>query len=336
MLLLVLVPFVVLLGHSILQAVSEQAFGCTSPLMLVHYHKTGHDASRVIAHALNQLLAIEFTESMSRPGAPVSTCHDLVAGALWQSCHGIRASPDLLCRPFPHRLRVVHFVRDPFDMIVSAFLYHRQNPPPEPWILSRHPCSPKRRILPVLVRFAASIRISYSQLAAVDGLCHRLLPPSTSFHQALQSMSMSDAVRLVATWMIVGQGDILRMAANSVSLAGLSPTARSPRHLSLQLSDLNSAPNRTIGRLVSWLQSAPGSMRERNLGDALTQRFRKAYEHAASKTTKRHVTGDTVSREERAQLVAALEADLVLRPVLCTAVRALANGSGSSTSACHT
>ena len=33
-------------------------------------------------------------------------------------------------RSTPSPARIVHFVRNPFDMIVSAYLYHKQNPPP--------------------------------------------------------------------------------------------------------------------------------------------------------------------------------------------------------------
>ena len=31
-------------------------------------------------------------------------------------------------------LRILHFIRNPIDTVISAYLYHSQLPPPEDWI----------------------------------------------------------------------------------------------------------------------------------------------------------------------------------------------------------
>ena len=126
--------------------------------MLVQYHKTGHHASRVIASVLREVLSVRFADVMSRPDgkdpSQQASCQFLVAGAPWQSCYGVQASPDLACRPFPRRLGVVHFVRDPVAMVLSAYLYHAQQPPPESWVHSRHVCPSPRRLDPGVCRRA--------------------------------------------------------------------------------------------------------------------------------------------------------------------------------------
>jgi hypothetical protein len=35
-----------------------------------------------------------------------------------------------------HQFRIAHFVRDPLDLVLSAYLFHTQNPPPEVWIMN--------------------------------------------------------------------------------------------------------------------------------------------------------------------------------------------------------
>ena len=192
----------------------------------MHYHKTGHDASRAIASALGDVLRVTFADVMSRPSGAAATCLDLVAGAPWQSCFGVQASPDLLCRPFPRHLRIVHFVREPIEMIISALLYHSQQPPPEGWVLTRRPCpaaaaasssSATMPLTPSLRRFAATVGVPLSDLSAVAALCHTLQPANASFHHAIRTLPRPAAARLVAAWLLLSQGDLLRMGANAMS-----------------------------------------------------------------------------------------------------------------------
>lgn len=59
-----------------------------------------------------------------------------------------QAAPDLLCsgaalaKVLPEKARIVHFVRNVFDMVVSSFLYHSQDPTPEQWArkMAASPC----------------------------------------------------------------------------------------------------------------------------------------------------------------------------------------------------
>lgn len=37
-------------------------------------------------------------------------------------------------------LALLHFVRNPLSLIISAFLYHTQDPPPEKWIETMKVC----------------------------------------------------------------------------------------------------------------------------------------------------------------------------------------------------
>ena len=323
---LLLVPLLVFFGYSAFNGAEKRGFGCDSPLLLVHYHKTGHDASRVIASALSSSLSITFDDVMSRPDAPATTCHNLVGGAAWQSCYGVQASPDLLCRPFPLQLRVVHFERQPTETVISAYLYHSQEPPPEPWVHSRHPCAVRTRPTQALRRFADAAGVPSGQLEAVTALCHQLQPPNASFHQALRSLPASAGVRLVATWMISSQGDLLRMAANSRSLANVA-SRRAGEHVShyaIDLGELSQSAPRVLSGLATWLHNSSigmgtalrGEERTKRLADDLTSRFVSAQTSAARKSERRHVTHELASQKERARLSEALATDPTLSPVL--------------------
>ena len=256
---LALVPLLVFAAHTHLASALDDGFGCEAPLMLVQYHKTGHDASRVIARVLGELWHVEFADVMSRPDGHSRTllpCQFLVAGSPWQSCYGVQASPDLSCRPFPPRLRVLHFVREPVEMAISAYLYHSQSPPPEPWVLHRPPCA--RRIDPTVHRFAAALDLPFRHVEAVSALCHSLQPKNWSFHHALRTLPPSSAVRLAASWLITSQADVLRMAANAQSLRRLPPAAFNGSAFTLPMTRLSRNAPHALRELASWLQLPRG------------------------------------------------------------------------------
>ena len=162
-----------------------------------------------------------------------------------------------------------------------------------------------------------------AQLEAVTALCHQLQPRNASFHQALRSLPPRAAVRLVATWMLTTQGDVLRMAANSVSLASL-PRRSTSSHHAIDLTDLSHSASPILSGLVGWLHNgsdgahtaAHDAPRVQQLTAALTSHFVEAQREAARKSSKRHVTRGLASPKERAQLAEALTTDRVLAPVL--------------------
>lgn len=117
--------------------------------LFIHYHKTGHDLSHKIVSKivgrchLSEVIAPKrqsiFNTSFkayidSYDGLPkdILVTNDIiysVAGAFafnWTAAFQHNA----------HKTRIIHFVRDPFETVLSGYLYHTQEPPPptEGWM----------------------------------------------------------------------------------------------------------------------------------------------------------------------------------------------------------
>merc|ERR1719506_2289255 len=69
------------------------------------------------------------------------SCPSLVASTEHRQL--VMEAPDLsectVGSTFPADMKVVHFVRDPYRMAVSGYLYHTQDPTPETWVLDKLP-----------------------------------------------------------------------------------------------------------------------------------------------------------------------------------------------------
>mmetsp|Transcript_45729 Transcript_45729/g.110824 ORF Transcript_45729/g.110824 Transcript_45729/m.110824 type:complete len:681 (-) Transcript_45729:143-2185(-) len=152
--------------------------------------------------------------------------------------------------PFPswETTKIVHFVRDPFDMALSNYLYHSQRPTPEHWVLARHlnPCATSdefiKFVLKELTGSSSSSRRDYSlpnvnitkdELLQVSKLCryyrrdHPL--PNTkpnvtrAFYGLLLRLPPYDGFRMATTHFLLAQhaasgGDLLRMPNNILRL----------------------------------------------------------------------------------------------------------------------
>ena len=70
------------------------------------------------------------------------------------------------------KLQVVHFVRDPIDMIISSYLYHSQDVSPEGWTNPHFPCHYYiRHNLEVVSK---RLEIKWKELFNVVKLCRKL------------------------------------------------------------------------------------------------------------------------------------------------------------------
>ena len=113
-------------------------------ISFLHYHKTGHDLSRVLASAVSSTLAIHTTESHLKKRK--RSDNEL-------SCSGrdevqVWTAPELFQRiaPVPSCNIIVHMVRDPASWAISSYDYHRQDPTPESWVKHAKPaCTFKHR-----------------------------------------------------------------------------------------------------------------------------------------------------------------------------------------------
>ncbi len=134
-------------------------------------------------------------------------------------------------------VRVIHFVRDPFDMVISGFLYHSQIPAPEKWLtapnynLCAFNTSLTDQWLPKLAELkrggkSGFLAVNQSFHAVVEK-CHELnrkdnIHGNSSLHSMLHhaknSSTPNDALLLEAIRALIPsvQGDILRMGVNAL------------------------------------------------------------------------------------------------------------------------
>lgn len=147
-------------------------------------------------------------------------------------------------------LKVVHLVRNPYDMALSNYFYHAQIPSPEEWVHVDEPCvheygdggSLSSHVLPVLSPEAG---VTQEQFDSVVDLCNSLHRSNAStynstFYEHLLKLDEWDGLRLATAQMIVSSaranqgragGDILRMANNIVRFKRLQSSPGAPRQL---------------------------------------------------------------------------------------------------------
>ncbi|KAL7541507.1 hypothetical protein ACHAWF_006952 [Thalassiosira exigua] len=138
--------------------------------------------------------------------------------------------------------KIVHFVRNSFDMALSNYFYHSQDPTPEPWVHEDDPCqslyqngeSLSSHVMPTLASWANATSgapdVTQRQMDDIVELCRSLYRSKgpleqATFYQHLTNLSKSDGLRLATAQMTVASGwgnghlaggDVLRMANNVI------------------------------------------------------------------------------------------------------------------------
>lgn len=193
--------------------------------IILHYHKTGNFLSRTLTtpfsaknisvhvdnvHKRKSFDPSYFTKTSAEKVHPVTISR---AGNFFFPWNDVLANNDQV------QYRVAHMVRDPYDMVLSGFLYHSQQVMPEGWlgrninpcvsnkqdmtqylsIISKHPNGPS---LETLQRYV-------QQVTTACQLIHREYS-TDNYHRTLRSMLRR------------GRGDAaLRMEAARAILSGV-------------------------------------------------------------------------------------------------------------------
>ena len=155
------------------------------------------------------------------------------------------------------KVKVVHFVRNPFDMALSNYYYHSQENTPEDWVNIDKPCQFRyadRSSLAdfVLPTLSQQTNITQTHFDNVVSLCESLYNRQNStFYEHLRILSPWDGLRLATSQMIISSsasnnhlagGDILRMTNNIIQferLQALHSIPDDPRGDNVQLMAIN-------------------------------------------------------------------------------------------------
>jgi len=132
-----------------------------------------------------------------------------------------------------HDVKFVHMIRDIFSMAVSNYVFHSQNPTPEPKIMDwMFNCKPKPWVMDHIVpsdeKNEFGIRrslITTDQINRMAALCEELVvdphtgKPFENYFQALLTLSRYDGLRLaLCEFLMMNRGDLLRMTHNVLRL----------------------------------------------------------------------------------------------------------------------
>jgi hypothetical protein len=216
--------------------------------VMIHYHKTGHNLVQAIMRSFKpkcngRLTANWLSAARKKLSEPFE--YDL----------NVLTSPQLdfnwtryFDRGGKKLFRIVHFVRDPYEMIMSAFNYHSQIPFPETWIgnIDFNPCAdirghnatggdfPYQSLASTFSRVSNSTQSELErEIKNVQLKCKEMYTkyhqPGDSYHSVLQKTKASDEtifdgimIEAMRSMINVGGGDILRMGANIISSRGSS------------------------------------------------------------------------------------------------------------------
>ena len=171
-----------------------------------------------------------------------------------------QAAPDLFCDLddiFPPCTKVVHMARNPFDLVLSNYLYHLQDPTPGAWAneLVTDPCVHSEESLDTICN------ITQLDRHLLDGIIRRCKylynkANGTSYYDSLSNLDSYDGLQLATAHFLISNhwasgGDPIRMAANAVMLHASSGTEILTVDMADWLHDMKSTSKAVLDFLFS-------------------------------------------------------------------------------------
>lgn len=254
-----------------------------------------------------------------------------------------------------HSFRMVHFVREPFDMVISGYLYHRQVPfpAPEKFLVNTgyDPCEFDSKLqslyIPSLIEFTKNTTNISHMVDRVVQMCKSLQAryPAKNFNKQLNiakvGTDLLDGIRLEACRALLSKsnGDILKMGFNTLQeVAYLKDhsnlVVRRTFTSEFPVTNMTVFHNSTMNVMKFLMQptNSPNvfynCIKEdeavrytlQNAFAELPSTYSSTPENTvviAAETDKReHITSDQLTHEERASYIHRLEQDPVLAPLL--------------------
>ena len=265
----------------------------TTQFKLVHYHKTGHHLSRLLAEELvaagaGMLKIRQHNYSAECPRSRHTQCRNGLRRTTKRGCYcekvqcvgqlhvvgrnrtertnttiDVITAPQLWQRtaPLPSCVKVVHMVRDPAHWAISYYDYHRQIPLAESWVTRINATCRLKETLTI----PQGHGITTMQLHRASEACIALIGDSNvTFHHALQHLPEVDGLRFVAFMLILhtrddqqqpcsGVGDLLRAAFNAHTLRSHGVDV-----FTMHMDQTNKHVKEVLGRLAAFVSRAIG------------------------------------------------------------------------------
>jgi len=184
----------------------------------------------------------------------------------------IQESPDLFCSVddlldamslAKAGTKIIHLIRNPFEMTLSNFFYHSQTPTPEKWVHTDKPCQhlyPNNKslssyIASTLTSWARNRtdipKVTQTDLDDIVDVCLSLWRKredltNATFYEHLLKLDKADALRLATAQMTIASsaanrylagGDLLRMANNIIKFEDMQASSSNIKVLSMPMGD---------------------------------------------------------------------------------------------------
>lgn len=275
---------------------------------------------------------------------------ELKTGAIY-----VQESPDLYCSDSDMLsliasarggTKIIHFVRNPFDMAMSNFFYHSQEPTPEVWVHKDDPChhlykngaSLSSHIMPTLASWANGTSeapdATQEQLNAMADqileMCQSLYQKkktlrNATFYEHLLKLSDRDGLRLATAQMIIASseanqylagGDILRMANNVVKFQSLQQLPQSNvQLLTVSMDDFIKNTKEGTMEFLDFVFGEKDNAITKEMRLEAAQRQEEKYLKLKKRGSSKHLTQDE-KKGKRKALRGMLKMDQRLGPIL--------------------
>jgi len=253
----------------------------------------------------------------------------------------LQESPDFFCDVkeietsiLARKAKIIHFVRNPFDMVLSNYLYHSQKPTPEKWVHKDDPCHAMyddgKTLASNVLPSIGTDEINEEYFSNITMMCKSLFQSKPSmrnatFYEHLLELDSWDGLRLATAQMIAASGDannylaggdVARMANNIVKFKELRRYMPSDVEvLTLSTEEfIKSAANSTM-KFIDFVFGANNTIisREKRWEAALSQQ--KGFDKM-KKSSSSHITQGTTRDEKKKKLKELLHSDEDLAPIL--------------------
>ena len=322
----------------------------------LHYHKTGHDLTRLLAkvfeeHPCSARVSSYVSRKDARLGKDALPRKDITYSASaemnfnWHS--GLYDTLNT-----PARIKYVHFLRDPVDLIISATLYHAQNPPPPEegyWLTAYHfidPCAfemwPARTYTDKIAKFnnLSSEQFYNENIMGLERKCQELLNEKRNVYEhgsygdllrAFLPDRILDAMLIETARTTLRDLDMLRMGANSLYQRSSADISTRVFSSDLPSGDIDTLRH-TLTRLFTFLMSddegvgedVEGGRDDRDgnpfwscidIPTAVERALKLLYINPEAAKSNKHITRDLISGEERTRYAVMLRDYPVAGPI---------------------
>tara|TARA_A100001015_G_scaffold281933_1_gene345694 strand:+ start:437 stop:1231 length:795 start_codon:yes stop_codon:yes gene_type:complete len=184
-------------------------------IIFIYHHKTGHNLTRDLANLIKtKNNKIKIIINKIKPRYFKEKNDEIILNILEFDGDNnlfIQGSPFLEIKD--NNIKIVHFIRNAYQMCISSYLYHRQYPTPEKWVYTIDAEKHNKNILNYMIK---DLDVTENDINEVIKLIGKIYNKEKSYYDNLRDLDEEQGLILEACRSIISNGaiaggDILRM-----------------------------------------------------------------------------------------------------------------------------